>query len=62
MKTSKRAAVLYSEDERLSVRQSHNNPQIQDLYKNFFGEPCSEKAEKYLHTSYNANRVKFPKK
>ena len=58
----KRAKVLYSEDERQTIRQSHNNPQIIQLYKEFFGEPCSEKAEKYLHTSYNANRVKFPKK
>ena len=58
----KRSKVLYSEDERLTVRQSHNNPQIQQLYKDFFGEPCSEKSEEYLHTSYNANRVKFPKK
>ena len=58
----KRAAVLYSEDQRLAIRQSHNNPQIQQLYKDFFGEPCSEKAEKYLHTSYNSDRVRFPKK
>ena len=58
----KRAKVLYSEDQRKAIRQSHNNPQIQQLYKEFFGEPCSEKSEHYLHTSYNANRVKFPKK
>ena len=44
----KRSKVLYSEDERLTIRQSHNNPQIQQLYKDFFGEPCSEKSEEYL--------------
>ena len=58
----KRASVLYSEDERLAIRQSHNNPQIQQLYKDYFEYPCSEKAEEYLHTSYNANREKFPNK
>ncbi len=59
---AKRASVLYSEDQKQKIRQSHNNPQIQQLYKDFFGEPCSEKAEKYLHTSYNPLREKFPKK
>ena len=58
----KRASVLYKEDERLPIRQSHNNPQIQELYKNYFGEPLSERSEELLHTSYNANRVRFPEK
>lgn len=57
----KRAAVLYSEDERQVVRQSHNNKDIIRLYDEFLGEPCSEKAEELLHTFYNANREKFPK-
>ncbi|MCQ2792620.1 MAG: iron hydrogenase small subunit, partial [Bacilli bacterium] len=58
----KRMEVLYSEDERQTIRQSHNNPDIQKLYKDFLGEPCSEKAHHLLHTSYNAKRVRFPKK
>ena len=58
----KRASVLYKEDERLPIRQSHNNPQIQELYKNYFGEPLSERSEELLHTSYNADRVRFPEK
>ena len=57
---AKRAAVLYAEDERQSVRQSHNNKDIQKLYKEFLGEPLSELSEKLLHTSYNAHREKFP--
>ena len=59
---AKRAAVLYSEDERQVLRQSHNNPDIQRLYKEFLGEPLSEKAEELLHTSYVANRERFPDK
>ena len=58
----KRAAVLYSEDERQVVRQSHNNPDIKKIYKDFLGEPCGELSEKLLHTHYDANREKFPVK
>ncbi|MBQ6921156.1 MAG: iron hydrogenase small subunit [Bacilli bacterium] len=56
----KRASVLYKEDERQVVRQSHNNKDIQKLYKDFLGEPGSELAEELLHTSYSSDREKFP--
>ena len=58
---AKRASVLYSEDVKQKVRQSHNNPDIQKLYKDFLGKPGSELAEELLHTSYDSNREKFPK-
>ncbi len=58
----KRANALYSEDERLTLRQSHNNPQIQELYAKFLGEPNSHKAHELLHTTYNKDRVQFPDK
>ncbi len=54
----KRAAALYSEDERQTVRQSHNNPQIQQLYADYLGEPNSHKAHELLHTTYSA-KVRF---
>ncbi len=50
----KRAAALYSEDERQALRQSHNNPQIKELYEKFLGEPNSHKAHELLHTDYAA--------
>ena len=59
---AKRASVLYSEDERQVVRQSHNNKDIQKLYKDFLGEPLSELSHKLLHTHYNSKREKFPTK
>ena len=59
---AKRASVLYSEDERQKVRQSHNNPDIQKLYKDFLGEPLSELSHKLLHTHYNGKRERFPVK
>ena len=56
---SKRAAALYSEDESKTLRVSHKNPQIIELYKEFLGEPNSHKAHELLHTSYAA-KEKFP--
>ncbi len=56
---AKRSAALYSEDERQVYRQSHNNPQIQQLYKEYLGEPCGHKAHELLHTHYQSDRVRF---
>ncbi len=58
---AKRAKVLYDEDLSKKVRRSHLNKDVQALYKNFLGEPGSHKAHKYLHTSYNDKREKYPK-
>lgn len=54
----KRAAALYSEDERQTLRQSHKNPQVQELYRDYLGEPNSHKAHELLHTTYKA-KVRF---
>ena len=51
---AKRAAALYSEDERQAVRQSHNNPQIAALYEQYLIKPKSHKAHTLLHTTYTA--------
>lgn len=48
----KRIASLYSEDERLTKRLSHENPEIKELYENFYKEPLSEISEQLLHTEY----------
>ena len=47
-----RIASLYSKDEALTIRKSHENPEIIALYKEFYDKPLSELAEKMLHTSY----------
>ena len=59
---AKRASVLYSEDEKRVIRQSHNNPDIKKLYADFLGEPGSEISEELLHTTYVADREKYPAK
>ena len=47
-----RAKALYDEDSALTIRKSHENPAIRQLYKEFFGEPGSYVAHEILHTSY----------
>ncbi len=47
-----RAAALYADDAASEFRQSHNNPEIKAIYKDYLGEPLGEKAHKYLHTGY----------
>jgi NADH-quinone oxidoreductase subunit G len=48
----KRASAIYKEDSEKRVRRSHENAQVQALYKEFLGEPYSEKAHELLHTHY----------
>ena len=55
----KRAAALYSEDERQVIRQSHNNVQVKKLYEDFLGEPNSHKAHELLHTTYAAHEKRY---
>ena len=55
----RRAHALYLEDERQAYRQSHNNPQIKQLYADYLGEPNSHKAHELLHTTYVKNRERF---
>ena len=43
---------LYEDDERQTVRCSHDNPYVQKLYKEFLGKPLGEKSHKLLHTTY----------
>ena len=48
-----RIDALYDKDAVVTLRNSHENPQIQQLYEEFYGEPLSDLAEKLLHTSYH---------
>jgi len=49
----KRIAALYKIDKDMPIRKSHENPDIITLYKDFLGEPLSEKAHELLHTTYH---------
>lgn len=48
-----RAQALYDYDEERKLRRSHENPAVEALYKEFFGEPNSHKAHELLHTTYH---------
>ena len=47
-----RTSGLYSDDERSQFRCSHQNPFINQVYKEFLGEPNGHKAHELLHTKY----------
>jgi len=48
----RRAAALYQIDGEKTIRRSHENPAIQQLYKEFLGEIGGQKAHQLLHTHY----------
>lgn len=47
-----RAAAIYDEDRKKSIRKSHENPYIQLLYEEYLGKPLGEKSHHLLHTHY----------
>jgi iron only hydrogenase large subunit-like protein len=47
-----RMAALYRNDRAMPRRQSHENPAIQRLYREFLDEPLSHRAHELLHTHY----------
>ena len=49
---AERAKVLYDLDVSRTIRKSHENPVIKELYANYLGEPGSHKAHELLHTTY----------
>lgn len=50
----KRAEALYSLDRNKTIRRSHENPEIQKIYKEFLGRPLSPMSHQLLHTHYHA--------
>lgn len=51
-----RAKALYDEDAELSIRRSHESPVVKTIYREFLGEPNSEKAHHLLHTVYTPRK------
>ena len=47
---NKRMNALYKSDKRMKIRCASMNPDIKDIYDNFFGEVGSDISLKYLHT------------
>ncbi len=47
-----RANALYENDKSRPHRKSHENEDVQEVYREYLGEPNSHKAHEILHTSY----------
>lgn len=48
-----RAQGLYEIDQNAPIRSSHENPDVQELYESWLGEPNGVKAHHLLHTHYH---------
>ena len=44
--------AIYAEDEGKTLRKSHENKDVQQLYKDFLGEPLGHLSHELLHTEY----------
>ncbi len=52
----KRAEAIYREDSGMKLRKSHENPEVQQIYKEFLGEPLGHKSHELLHTHYTKRK------
>ncbi len=50
---TRRIAAIYAEDEGKPIRKSHENPAVQQIYREYLGKPNSETAHRLLHTHYH---------
>ncbi|MBN2589837.1 MAG: iron hydrogenase small subunit [Sedimentisphaerales bacterium] len=51
-----RAKALYESDRKNTIRRSHENPEVQRLYREFLKRPLSDKSHELLHTHYKAKQ------
>lgn len=49
----KRTEAMYSIDERSTIRKSHENEILKEIYSEYIGVPGGHKAHELLHTSYS---------
>ena len=52
-----RAKGLYSEDEAMTLRKSHENPVVKEVYDTYLESYGSHKAHELLHTTYTERKV-----
>ncbi len=55
--SAERAKALYSEDSKMKLRKSHENPFVKKLYETYLEKPGSHKAHEILHTTYVKRKV-----
>lgn len=59
VKRAERIEAIYVEDEGLSIRKSHENPEIKTIYDEFLHEPLGHKSHELLHTHYHSKNKKY---
>lgn len=52
----KRAAAIYEEDETKTLRKSHENPEVAEIYQSFLHKPLGHRSHDLLHTHYSAKK------
>ena len=52
--------ALWAIDKSESLRFSHENPDVQQLYAEYLGEPCGERSHHLLHTDHHLWRMPQP--
>ena len=53
---SKRREAIYKEDMGMPLRKSHENPDVQEIYKEFLVKPLGHKSHELLHTHYTPRK------
>jgi NADH-quinone oxidoreductase subunit G len=56
---NKRSAGLYDVDRSIEIHTAHQNPAVQECYRNLLGSPASPKSHELLHTRYQSRRRGF---
>ncbi len=54
-----RIRAIYNTDKQMAIRESHKNPVVERIYRDFLYKPLGRKAEKLLHTSHYPYKFKF---
>ncbi|MFC2101778.1 NADH-dependent [FeFe] hydrogenase, group A6 [Bacteroidota bacterium] len=53
---AKRKEAIYKEDMGMPLRKSHENPDVQEIYKEFLVKPLGHKSHELLHTHYTPRK------
>jgi len=59
VKREERIKAIYAEDAGLPLRKSHENPEVQQLYREFLHEPLGHKSHELLHTHYTPKNKRY---
>lgn len=52
----RRAEAIYAEDEGMTIRKSHENPEVVEVYKEYLQTPLGHKSHELLHTHYKVRK------